>query len=116
MVGMTEEVVDERSAIRQELDTWLQRNLELENVMRSKGVQLNPMTFFSARLNSLIDHLIGKIDDADPESERVKWEVELAKTTNGFLTSANQEIDAEIRKAQLTQGVGQTAQKLHLPS
>lgn len=110
---MTE--VDDRSEIRKELETWLGRNAELENLIKSKGVALSPFTFLSARLNALIDYVIGPIEDHNEQSPRILWEVELAKLTNGFLTSANQEIDAEIRKIQLTQGVGETAQQLHLP-
>lgn len=104
----------DRSLIRQELENWLTRNLELENIIKSKGVGLNPLTFLGIRLNALIDHLIGPIDD-EPESPRILWEIEQAKSANAFLTTANQEIDAELRKLQLTQGVGQTAQQLHLP-
>ena len=113
---MTEEATpDTRSEIRKELETWLNRNVELENIMKSKGVALNPMTFLSARLNFLIDTVVGPIDDEDEESPRILWEIALAKLTNGFVTTANQEIDAEIRKAQLLQGVGQQAQQIHLP-
>jgi hypothetical protein len=113
---MTEEATpDTRSEIRKELELWLTRNAELENIMKSKGVGLNPMTFLTARLNFLIDTVIGPIDDHDEDSPRIKWEIEYAKLTSAYVTTANQEIDAEIRKAQLTQGVGQTAQQLHLP-
>lgn len=117
MESVTEETTEPaRSEIRKELEMWLTRNFEIENLMKAKGVNLSPLTFLSARLNYLIDTLIGPIEDDNNESLRIKWEVDIAKLTNRFLTDANQQVDAEIRKAQLVSGVGETAQKLHLPS
>lgn len=106
----------DRSEIRAELDVWLNRNAELENILRSKGVQINPFTFVTARLNALIDHVLGPIEDmADEDDARIRWEIKLATDLNGALTTANQEVDTELRKATLTQGVVQVAQQLHIP-